>query len=350
MLFVDGDIGASRGDAVLALLERAQVPPFPPFYKLCYDYLAGARTLDAIRAGSILEAQPEGAATAEGQLYADFVEPYRTDESVERAIAQMLERIQVLEKVIVETQEVSRVQARTLAGATAGFANKALDALLMREWIGRIEATNKAMRETNAALSRELERTSELFASATDEMKAVSREATMDPLTGVLNRAGLDQVLGTALADAAGGRGSLALAVVDIDHFKRLNDSYGHQAGDEILRLVGRALVASTRSADVVGRLGGDEFVVLFSDKDLRGAVEMAERIRRGIVDCDVRQIFGGEVLGGVTASIGVAAFQAGDSTATLFERADRRLFEAKDAGRNKVVGEASLHAGRDAA
>jgi diguanylate cyclase len=340
VLFVDADIGASRGDAVLALLERARVPPFPPFYKLCYDYLAGARTLDALRAGAILEAPPEGEGTAEEQLYADFVEPYRTDESVAQAIAQMLGRMQVLEKVIVETQEVSRAQAVTLAGAAAGLASNSLDVLLMREWVVRLEATNEAMRRSNAALSAELELAGVVFATATDEMKAASREATLDPLTGVSNRAGLDQALGTALADASSGRSRLTLAVVDIDHFKRLNDSYGHQAGDEVLRLVGRALVASTRSIDAVGRLGGDEFVVVFRDADLHGAMEMAERIRRSILECDVREIFGGEVLGGVTASIGVAAFEPGDSTTTLFERADRRLFDAKNAGRNRVVGE----------
>jgi diguanylate cyclase len=349
-VFAYADIGASRGDAVLALLERAQVPPVPPFYKLCYDYLAGAQTLDAKRAGAILEA-PQGEATAEAQLYADFVEPYVTDESVGQAIAQMLERMQVLEKMIVETQEVSRAHAVALEGASAGFAAKILTVSLMREWIARLAATNAAMRATNAALSVELEQTAELFVSAADEMRALSRESTIDPLTRVSNRAGLDQALGTALADAISGRSRLVLAVVDIDHFKRLNDSYGHQAGDEILRLVGRALVSATRSVDVVGRLGGDEFVVIFGDEDMRGAMEVAERVRRGILDCDVTRIFGADVLGGVTASIGVAAFEPGDTTSTLFERADRRLFEAKDAGRNKVVGEPSmLHAGRNAA
>ena len=77
-MFLDAEIGASRGDAVIKLLERAQVPPVPPFYKLCYDYLAGVRTLDTIRAGSIIESAPT-TQSATARLYEEFVAPYRTD-------------------------------------------------------------------------------------------------------------------------------------------------------------------------------------------------------------------------------------------------------------------------------
>ena len=121
----------------------------------------------------------------------------------------------------------------------------------------------------------------------------------------------------------------MTLAVVDIDHFKQLNDTYGHQIGDEILRLVGRALMASTRETDAIGRMGGDEFVVIMRE-DLPGARTIAERVRRAVVDCDLTKLLGKGVLGNVTASIGVAQFQSGDSLSTLFDRADRCLFDAK--------------------
>ena len=114
MLQLDAGIGASRGDAVLALLERAQVPPVPPFYKLCYDYLAGVRTLDTIRAGAIIEAEtarPEGAQTAGELLYQDFVAPYRNEGSITQVVTSMIERISVLEKLIGQSQEANRSQA-----------------------------------------------------------------------------------------------------------------------------------------------------------------------------------------------------------------------------------------------
>jgi diguanylate cyclase len=142
------------------------------------------------------------------------------------------------------------------------------------------------------------------------------------------------------LAAVTEGHGRMALALVDIDHFKKLNDTYGHQIGDEILRLVGRALTASTREVDIIGRLGGDEFIVIIRDEDLTGARMLAERVRRAVVDCDLTKLLGKGILGNVTASIGVAQYRSGDTLSGLVERADSCLFEAKSRGRNQVVAE----------
>jgi diguanylate cyclase len=325
---------------VLALLERAKVPPEPPFYKLCYDYVAGVRTLDAMRAGAILDAPQDETRPARERLYDEFVQPYLVDGAVELASGQMIARLQTLEKMIVETQDACRTQSAALAGATAQFSADDLDIKLMREWILRLQAANARMRQTNEALSTELDETRHAFAAAQQEVQKLSRDAVVDALTGIANRSGLDQAMERALDDARQHRNRLALAVVDIDHFKRLNDSYGHQTGDEILRLVARALVTSTRSGDVVGRMGGDEFVVVFSDEDQASAEAAAERIRRAVLDCDLSKVFGEGILGSVTVSIGVAAYRDGDNTALLVERADRCLFDAKHRGRNQVAGE----------
>jgi diguanylate cyclase len=339
MLFLDAEIGASRGDAVIKLLERAHVPPVPPFYRLCYDYLAGVRTLDAIRAGSIIESTPaEQSATA--QLYEEFVAPYRTEESVGVVVERMLERIAVLETLVVASQEATRSQAVELAGAAEHLDVDDIDAALLGDWIVRLQATNDALRCANAALTDEFDQSLEVFTTAQDEMAALRRAASIDPLTGIANRAGIDQVLPGILDEVGSGRGGVALAVVDIDNFKTLNDTYGHQIGDEILRLVGRALIASTREVDVIGRMGGDEFLVAIRNEDLPGARLLAERVRRAIVDCDLSKVLGKAILGNVTASIGVAGFRPGDTLATLFERADRCLLDAKQRGRNQTVAE----------
>ena len=350
MLLLDAGIGASRGDAVLALLERAQVPPVPPFYKLCYDYLAGVRTLDTIRAGAIIEAETartEGAQSAGELLYQDFVAPYRNEGTITQVVTRMVERISVLEKLIGQSQEATRSQAAELAGATEELEADDIDAAILGDWIVRLEATNSVLRRANEALSAELDQTLEVFTTGQDELAALSRLATIAPLTGIPNRAGVDQALAETLDEATNGRSRMALAVVDIDHFKQLNDTYGHQIGDEILRLVGRALMASTREIDTIGRLGGDDFVVIVRDEDLPGARLIAERVRRAVVDCDLAKVLGKGVLGNGTASIGVAQFRHGDTLSSLFERADRCLFDAKQRGRNQTVSET---AGKQAA
>lgn len=341
MLQLDAGIGASRGDAVIVLLERAQVPPVPPLYKLCYDYLAGVRTLDTIRAGAILEAdaeRPAGAQSAREVMYQDFIAPYRNEGAITQVVTSMIERIAVLEKLIVENQAANRSQAAELADATEDLQADAIDSALLADWIVRLQATNEEMRRTNQALSEELDQTLEVFTNGQDELAALSRAATIDNLTGIANRAGIDQALAEVLADADQGRAKLSLAIVDIDHFKHVNDTYGHQIGDEILRLVAKALSASTREVDIIGRLGGDEFVMVMHDEDLAGARLLTERVRRAIVDCDLTRVLGKGIVGGVTASIGVAQFHPGDSLASLIDRADKCLFTAKQGGRNQVV------------
>jgi diguanylate cyclase (GGDEF)-like protein len=109
-----------------------------------------------------------------------------------------------------------------------------------------------------------------------------------------------------------------------------------------VLRIVARALLASVRSADTVGRLGGDEFLVVLPDAEEPLAQDIAERIRNAIGDADLRGVLGSGVLGGITASVGLASCRDGDSIAGLVARADRNLYEAKNLGRNRVFAQAA--------
>lgn len=336
----DAQLGASRGDAVLTLLERAKVPPVPPFYKLCYDYLAGVRTLDTIRAGAVIEAPAGEGPPAAEQLYREFVAPYERDESVNRVVGTMVDRLAVLEKLVVRSQEATRNQAADLAGATTDLENEQVEPDLLRDWILRLQATDLALRQANAALNAELDHTVEIFTSAKDEMAAISRAAQVDPITGIANRAGVDAALGEAVAEVENRKGKLSIALIDVDHFKNLNDTYGHQLGDEILRIVGRALLAATREGDIIGRMGGDEFILVIRDEDLPGAKLIAERVRRSVVDCDLGKVLGKSIVGSVTASIGIAQYRAGEALSAVYERADKCLFEAKRNGRNQVVAD----------
>ncbi len=161
---------------------------------------------------------------------------------------------------------------------------------------------------------------------------AVER-AFRDPLTGALNRGALDEALQRE-AEVARRQGTpLALLVIDIDHFKLLNDSYGHRYGDDVLRTVAHTLNDTIRRSDALYRYGGEEFVIVASHTRPLGAQQLAERLR-----CNVASIsaVGGRPLH-VTVSIGVAGLQPGESPEALFQRADRALYRAKANGRNRV-------------
>lgn len=162
--------------------------------------------------------------------------------------------------------------------------------------------------------------------------------ARIDVLTSLLNRRGYEERFDTLYLNARRLGGSLALLVVDVDFFKRYNDSYGHLAGDECLRWVARALEGcATRPLDVLARYGGEEFVIVLPDTPLRGALFIAERIRAAVEGLDI--VLGTKLLGGVTVSIGVAHVPNARSIdrSTLFETADRAVYRAKAGGRNRV-------------
>lgn len=155
--------------------------------------------------------------------------------------------------------------------------------------------------------------------------------AMLDALTGVASRRRLDHVLRQELAAVARGR-SLSVVMLDVDHFKSVNDRFGHDNGDEVLRGVARVLQQGARLPDVIGRWGGEEFLVVCTDTPADGAAVLAERLAQSLRET------GFAVVGRVTASFGVAQAVVGDSPRDLVDRADRALYQAKQAGRDRVV------------
>ena len=144
-------------------------------------------------------------------------------------------------------------------------------------------------------------------------------------------------------AAAADGGTPLCLMLLDIDYFKNFNDTYGHQTGDQVLRLVAMTLKSNIKGKDLAARYGGEEFVAVLPSTDLDGAVIVAENIRKAIQAKELLKRSTNEKLGRITASFGVAAFTPQDNAMSLIERADRCLYAAKRAGRNRVVSETEL-------
>ena len=169
-----------------------------------------------------------------------------------------------------------------------------------------------------------------------DDLRARNAEldhiARSDPLTGLANRRHLDEQLAIHAASAARHRYELSVAVVDVDRFKSVNDTYGHGAGDAALQEVARRLAAAARVEDVVGRWGGEEFIVILPHCGVEGAAVVAERIREAVSAAPVRCDDG--VLIPLTVSVGVTG--GGDDR--LIERADAALYAAKKAGRNTTI------------
>jgi diguanylate cyclase (GGDEF)-like protein len=171
-----------------------------------------------------------------------------------------------------------------------------------------------------------------------EQLKETLRaQAIRDPLTDLYNRRYLDETLVRELSRVQRKGAPLALVMVDVDHFKKLNDSAGHQAGDEVLKQVAHVLMNGVRREDVACRYGGEEFVLILPELGADGALERAERLRAQIEA--LPEEIAGHKVGRITASFGVACAPGdGASSEGLLAAADAALYAAKRAGRNRVV------------
>jgi diguanylate cyclase (GGDEF)-like protein len=168
------------------------------------------------------------------------------------------------------------------------------------------------------------------------EASKLRRQARTDSLTGLVNRRAFDERLSRELETAGSLGYEVTLVMCDLDNFKAINDRYGHLAGDEVLRAVGRLFSESVRDRDIAARYGGEELALVLPGTPLIGGRRLSERIRRKLEELRV-QTADGETIG-FTASFGAATFPTHASAERLLAAADRALYEAKDAGRNRVV------------
>lgn len=187
---------------------------------------------------------------------------------------------------------------------------------------------NEQLRRMNAELE-------DIVAARTEELVEKNRLlevlAVTDKLTGLYNRRKLDELLDEEIVRARRYGVQLSIIMLDIDHFKRVNDTYGHGAGDDVLVGMATLLRENTRDADALGRLGGEEFVVVCRHCDADACLHAATKLREAIAVHDFPGV------GHVTSSLGIASCRADDTAATLLARADAALYRAKAGGRNRV-------------
>jgi diguanylate cyclase (GGDEF)-like protein len=218
--------------------------------------------------------------------------------------------------------------------------------------LGMLHLRGEAFRDAKATqqLKQTIERLVDQLSLSLTNIELRERLENMalrDGLTGVYHRRVLDEMLEHVLAMLRRNGRPAGLMLVDVDHFKRFNDTYGHQAGDEALRKVGAALLSAVRASDVVCRYGGEEFLVFLPECDAPEAMAKAEALRAAVAAITLR--VGGEQIPPISASFGVAMFpDVGENRAELVQLADRALYRAKDAGRNRVMlAEAKAEAAR---
>jgi len=215
----------------------------------------------------------------------------------------------------------------------------------VRELITDLISETERVAERNRALEERLDRASDEVSELKQNLEHVQKEALTDALTGIPNRKSFDTRLRGAAREARENDEPMSLLIADIDHFKRFNDTFGHQIGDQVLRIVARTLTDSVKGRDTPARYGGEEFAIILPQTRLKEASIVAEQIRVGLMR---RRLVGrerGDNYGSVTLSFGAAQYRPGETIESLVKRADAALYHAKRQGRNQVATEDMVEA-----
>lgn len=214
---------------------------------------------------------------------------------------------------------------------------------VMREATRRMLVETKRMVEGARGLDGDLRGASREVQDLRNDLEEARRQAMSDPLTSVANRKAFDERLAKEMAAANESGSDLALVLLDIDHFKRFNDSFGHVIGDEALKLVAHALVAGVKGRDMVARYGGEEFAVILPATSIAHALGLANGLGAAVKGRRMLLKSTGRDLGRITVSLGVARYRPGESASDLVRRADAALYAAKNRGRDMACDEGVL-------
>lgn len=338
---MDVEYVTAVAEKALCAMAEQRIPPTPQNFQVWFKYALGI-SADLTRTINILigNRRKFDAATNE-ELFRTYVGPQvvSTETAINNASQQLHDVLtsakQFLARAVADNREQIRAINDVADRTETGDDPKLLIESLMEELT---KATVRAT-ELEASFS---EKSRELDAIR-DSLNKSEQRAKTDMLTGLPNRHALDEFFRAAQIEAMENGTSLGALLIDIDHFKKFNDDFGHGVGDQVLRLVATALRERLREIDLPARYGGEEMIVVLPGASLATCAAIAERIRHAISERQIVRRSTGEVLRGITVSIGVGQFQFGETVVDLIDRCDRALYLAKKMGRNRVVTEDQL-------
>lgn len=328
--------GLAWFDQIRALLLTTGLPALPEVYDLLWRYV---RDDDHDLSLAI------DTAIAHGQFDLAYVAILRKKHCGDvgtSEVAALVEAAHEQAEALTQRIESGRTELADYGRAIAdgGAALEApLDAAALAVLLEQLSAATATMQAANARLEGELAKAAREARELSERLGAAERAAITDQLTGVLNRRGTLELLARAQTDARETAARLSVAMVDIDHFKRFNDRFGHALGDEVLRFVARHVADRVApNGGIVGRLGGEEFVAVMPGHDIAAAAAAIDRIRAELASQIIRNASDGSSMGRVSFSAGVAGDRPDDSCDSLLDRADKALYTAKRMGRDRVV------------
>jgi diguanylate cyclase len=317
-------------------LERRQIWPTPLNLELWLHYLNEPESPIAKEIARMLTTG-EPFTDSACETLAAFLPRTRLNDEIRDAGAQLSKELHSVSSALATAQKSQAAYGRTLAGAGAGL-EQAQDAAVARELVKNLTQATQQMQRVNAGLEKRLHESTQEITRLREHLEQVRRDAMTDALTKLANRKAFDEELSRLCAEASESGSPLTLAVIDIDHFKRFNDTWGHQTGDQVLRFVASVIGRVGAPPRMAARYGGEEFGLIFPGEPADHVDPIVDKVREEIGSRMLKRRSTNEDLGEVTISAGVAQLRAGETMGCLMERADAALYASKRAGRNQVT------------
>jgi len=209
----------------------------------------------------------------------------------------------------------------------------------LKKIVKQIKHEITSLEGSSSSFQKQLQQANHEIDELKSKMAIYRTESLKDPLTQIDNRRGFDKALAENITNAQAEGTSLCLIMADIDFFKKVNDTYGHLVGDNVIRMVAATLKDSIKGKDLAARIGGEEFAILLPDTPFDGAMKLANDIRLAFQRLDLKKKSTGESLGKITLSFGVTVYREAEPVEDFINRADKALYQSKNTGRNKVTG-----------
>lgn len=322
----------------LKALGEHTLPPTPANYAVWYEYFARLNPSLNEAIDEYLARTKQMSSDISSRLYFDYI---INDEQivVKKLNADFRDIVkEVLNDLATAGGDVSQF-GRYLSGFLTRFEDPGAESnfkVHFKELLSEVKKINN----TSITLEQRLRAANKEVAALQEKLKKTEWFASTDALTGLWNRHAFSDRLLQHMDASGKNNAELSLVMLDIDHFKNVNDTYGHLAGDDLLRVIAKTLKDFVRGKDVVCRYGGEEFIILLTDTPLSGAVRVAEKIRTHFAAMSWKQKSTGVSIGNVTLSCGVSQYRKGESKESFVQRADVALYQSKRTGRNRVTSE----------
>jgi diguanylate cyclase len=325
----------------LAYMAKHNLPADPVSYTVWYEYASGRNA----KLKKVIDQSVEKKIDLDREKVEKLYQKYVTDGD-RIVIGKLLTKISLMLKEI--TRHVSE-SVEDLAGSGEHLEQlsdqiaKVQNYDDIRNIVDQMIDETRKLVKSGKRLQNRMKISSEDLKQLNQELEKSQKEAQTDTLTGLINRRGLNKQFEIERIRTKQNDTVFSIILLDIDHFKLVNDQYGHLVGDSLLRGIAKLLNAHLRQKDIAARFGGEEFLILLPETDIKGAVAVGQKIQKTLAAKEWKIKESGQTMGKISVSMGIALYQANESEKDLISRADNALYMAKNNGRDLIVTQDEL-------